>query len=71
MMMSNEEFGQLVTQRNQLIVESAVASGNDLINSDALIPPPELIVNSAMTTGNNASTDTSGDGGEDGLEDGL
>ena len=62
-MMSNEEFDQLVTQRNQLIVESAVASGDNHINSDALIPPPELIVNSTMTTGNNASTDTSGDRG--------
>jgi len=28
MTMSNEEFGQLVAQRNQLIVESAVASGD-------------------------------------------
>ena len=63
---------QLVAQRNQLIVESAVASGDDHINSDALIPPPELIVNSTMTTGNNASTDTFGDGGGVvGGEDGL
>jgi hypothetical protein len=30
-MMSNEEFDQLVTQRNQLIVESAVASGDNHI----------------------------------------
>jgi len=27
------------------------------------VTPPELIVNSTMTTGNNASTDTTGDGG--------
>ena len=65
--MSNEEFDQLVAQRNQLIVESAVASGNDHINSDAPILPPKLIVNSTVTTGNNASTDTSGDGGGGGV----
>ena len=46
-----------------LIVESVVASGNDHINSDAPIPPSELIVNLTVTTGNNASTDTSRDGG--------
>ena len=63
---------QLVAQRNQLIVESAVASGDDHINSDAPILPPELIINSTMTTGNNASTDTTGDGGGVvGGEDGL
>jgi hypothetical protein len=61
--MSNEEFDQLVIQRNQLIVELAVASGDNHINSDALILPPKLIVNSTMTTGNNASTDTFGDRG--------
>ena len=72
MTMSNEEFDQLVAQRNQLIVESAVASGDAHINSDAPIPPPELIVNSTMTTSNNASTDTSGDrGGVVGDEDEL
>ena len=71
MTMSSEEFEQLVAQRNQLIVESAVASGAH-INSDAPIPPPELIVNSTMTTSNNASTDTSGDrGGVVGDEDGI
>jgi hypothetical protein len=71
MTMSNEEFNQLVAQRNQLIVESAVASGDAHINSDAPILPPELIVNSTMTT-NDASTDTSGDrGGVVGGEDGL
>ena len=49
-----------------------MASGNDHINSDAPIPPPELIVNLTMTTGNNASTDTTGDGGGVvGGEDGL
>ena len=63
MTMSNEEFDQLVSQRNQLIVESVVASGDDHINSEAPIPPPELIVNSPMTTGNNTSTDTTRDGG--------
>jgi len=62
MTMSNKEFDQLVAQRNQLIVESVVASGNDHINSDAPISPPELIGNSTTTTGNNASTDTSGYG---------
>ena len=41
MMMSNDEFDQLVAQRNQLIVESPVASGDDHINSDAPIPPPD------------------------------
>ncbi len=72
MRMSNEEFDQLVAQRNQLIVESALASGDDHINSDAPIPPPELILNSTMTNGNNASTDTTRDGGGDvGGEDGL
>ena len=71
MTMSNEEFDQLVAQRNQLIVESAVASGDAHINSDAPILPPELIVNSTMTT-NDASTDTSGDrGGVVGGEDRL
>ena len=53
-----------------------VESGDDHINSDAPIPPPELIVNLTVNTGNNASTDTSGDeggdaGGEDGREYGL
>ena len=49
-----------------------MASGDDHIKFDALIPPPELIVNSTMTTSNNASTDTSGDrGGVVGGEDGL
>jgi hypothetical protein len=67
MTMSNEEFDQLVAQRNHLIVESAMASGNDHINSDAPILPPELIVNSTMTTGNNAFTDTTGDGGGGGV----
>ena len=76
MTMSNEEFDQLVAQRNQLIVESVVESGNNHINSDAPMPPPEMIVNSTVNTGNNASTDTSGDEGgdvwaEDGLEGGL
>jgi hypothetical protein len=72
MTMNIEEFDQLVAQRNQLIVESAVASGDDHINSDAPIPPPELIVNSTATTGNKASTDTSMDGrGSLGGEDGL
>ena len=72
MTMSSKEFDQLVTQRNQLIVESVVESDNYHINSDAPIPPPELIVNSTMTTSNNASTDTSGDrGGVVGDEDEL
>ncbi len=72
MTMSSKEFNQLVAQKNQSIVESAVASGNAHINSDAPIPPPELIVNSTMTTSNNASTDTSGDrGGVVGDEDGI
>ena len=72
MTMSYEEFDQLVAQRSQLIVESVVASGDAHINSDAPILPPELIVNSTMTTSNNASTDTSGDrGGVVGDEDEL
>ncbi len=64
MTMSSEEFDQLVAQRNQLIVESslAVASGDDHTNSDAWIPPPELIV-TAEATSDHASTNTSGDGG--------
>ena len=61
MTMSNEEFNQLVAQRNQLIFESEVESGDDHINSDAPIPPPKLIVNSTANTGNNASTATTGD----------
>jgi len=72
MTMSKEEFDQLVAQRNQSIVESAVESGDDHINSDAPIPPPELIVNSTANTSINASTDTFGDeGGDAGGEDGL
>ena len=63
MMMSNEEFDQLAAQRNQLIVELAVASGNNHTNSNAPILPPELIV-TAETTGDIASTNTSGNGGE-------
>ena len=43
MTMSNKEFDQLVAQRNQLIVESAVAYGDDHINSDAPIPPPDKL----------------------------
>ena len=63
MTMSNEEFDQLVAQRNQLFVESAVASGDT---------PPEVTVTSTATAGDNASTDTSGDGGGVvGGEDGL
>ena len=46
MTMSNEEFDQLVAQRNQLIVQSAVAS------HDA---PPEVTVISTATAGDNAS----------------
>ena len=72
MKMSNEEYDQLVAQRNQLIVESVVVSGDDHIISDAPIPPPKLIVNLTMTISNNASTDMSGDrGGVVGGEDGL
>ena len=48
------EFDQLVSQRNQLFVESAVASGD---------MPPEVTVTSTATAGDNASTDISGDGG--------
>jgi hypothetical protein len=63
MTMSNEEFDQLVARRNQLFVESAVASGNT---------PPEVTVTLTATAGDNASTDTSGDGGGVvGGEDGL
>ena len=71
LMMSKEEFDQLVAQMNQLTVESAVASGDDHINSDAPIPRPKWIVNSTVTTGNNASTDTSGDGGGLGVRMGF
>jgi hypothetical protein len=56
MAMSNEEFDQLVAQRNQLIVESAVSDDPNL--------PPELIIHSTATTSNTASIDMSGDGGE-------
>jgi hypothetical protein len=54
MTMSNEEFDRLVAQRNQLFVESAVGSGE---------AQPEVTVASTATAGDNASTDTSGDGG--------
>ena len=63
MTMSNEEFDQLVARRNQLFVESAVASGDT---------PPDVTVTSTMTASDNASTNTSGDGGGVvGGEDGL
>jgi hypothetical protein len=52
--MSNEEFDELLAQRNQLTVESAMVSGDNHINSYAPIPPLELIVNSTVTTGNKA-----------------
>jgi hypothetical protein len=55
--MSNEEFDELLAQRNhQLTVESAMVSGDDHINSDAPIPPLELIVNSTVTTGDKAGS---------------
>ena len=54
MTMSNEEFDRLVAQRNQLLVESAVGSGE---------AQPKVTVASTAMAGDNASTDTSGDGG--------
>jgi len=56
MTMSNEEFDRLVAQRNQLFVNSAVAVGSGEVQ-------PEVTVASTATAGDNASTDTSGDGG--------
>jgi hypothetical protein len=62
MTMSQEEFDQLVEQRNALIAESAVVSGNNHPNPSA----------PTMTTGDNASADTSGEGrGVVGCVDGV
>ena len=63
--MSQEEFDNLVEGRND-IVESAVVASH--LNPDAPIPPPQsdFVVGLADTndTGDNASIDTSGVGGE-------
>ncbi len=59
---TQEEFDTLAVARNALIVESSM-SGKDHPNIDAPIPAPELIVNSIMNAIDEASADTSGNGG--------
>jgi len=76
MTMSNEEFDQLVAQRNQL-TSTATAGDNasrvvQLHNSLSLLTSYSTELTLTATAGDNASTDTSGDGGGVvGGEDGL
>jgi hypothetical protein len=62
MTMSQEEFDQLVEQRNALIAESVAVSGDDRPNPGAPIPAADSIAHSKVTTGDDALAGTSGDG---------